>query len=230
MADSVLLRLIDFVLLLPFFFVFSIAIPLIDSQICVPSNWVPLHPKLLIDLKTQYGEKFGDYLFIEKPFFFVGLIWVEIFLLWPLSIVCTYGILTKKQWFQKTCLVAGVSCVTGMVCFRYWNHSLFIVKFFFVTIINIDTQLGLCPLGWIYFLSVFFTNRTMLLILMNSFSEISCHDSWLTEFNFLGLYYDLCCVVWFLLFIRVRYSLKKTCFSFMTSINHPLGLFINLIG
>ncbi|VVA90057.1 unnamed protein product [Arabis nemorensis] len=73
-----------------------------------------IYPKFLTDLKNLYSSEFNDYLFKEKPYFFVGLIWHELVFLWPLSIANVYAILTGKSWFNTTCLLYGSSFVTSM--------------------------------------------------------------------------------------------------------------------
>ncbi|KAI0504991.1 hypothetical protein KFK09_015948 [Dendrobium nobile] len=92
--------------------VLIVAAPLIDGQNCLPAQF--FHP-LLIDLKRWYVEEFGDYLSKEKPHFFVGLVWIEIVLLWPLSIANVYGILARRPWVATTLLMAGVSIITSML-------------------------------------------------------------------------------------------------------------------
>ncbi|KAF6160988.1 hypothetical protein GIB67_007629 [Kingdonia uniflora] len=104
--------LIDTILFLFFLFI-AIVAPLFDAQTCLPSHFFP---DFLIDLKTTYARDNGDYLIAEKPNFFIGLIWLELLVQWPLSIANVYGILQKKSWLQTTCLIYGVCTVTAMVC------------------------------------------------------------------------------------------------------------------
>lgn len=101
---------VDSVILL-FSAVLILAAPLIDGQSCLPTRF--FHPAL-IDLRRWYIEEFGDYLSKEKPHFFVGLAWVEIVLVWPLSIANVYGILARRSWVATTSLMAGVSIITSM--------------------------------------------------------------------------------------------------------------------
>ncbi|VVB07411.1 unnamed protein product [Arabis nemorensis] len=56
-------------------------------------------PAFLVDLNRWYMAEFGDYLSMEKPHFLVGLIWHELLLLWPLSIVNIYAVLAGKSLF-----------------------------------------------------------------------------------------------------------------------------------
>ncbi|KAJ0966126.1 hypothetical protein J5N97_027264 [Dioscorea zingiberensis] len=91
--------------------VLVVAVPLIDAQTCFSSS---LYPAQLVELKRWYAEQYGDYLMKEKPGFFLGLVWVEVLLLWPLSVANVYGILTGKRWAATTSLMAGVSAATSM--------------------------------------------------------------------------------------------------------------------
>ena len=106
-----LLKLIDAVLFV-FFMVIALAAPLIDAQTCLPLS---LFPDLLLDLKNWYAREYGDYLVAEKPDFFVGIVWLELFFQWPLSLLNLYAILAQKPWFNTTCLIYGASCLTSMV-------------------------------------------------------------------------------------------------------------------
>ncbi|KAJ4980593.1 hypothetical protein NE237_031430 [Protea cynaroides] len=104
-------KLVD-VILFFFFLVIAVAAPLIDSQTCLPMH---LFPEFLVDLKSWYARQYEDYLLVEKPDFFVGIIWLELFFQWPLSVANLYAILAKKSWFSTTCLIYGVSTSTSMV-------------------------------------------------------------------------------------------------------------------
>ena len=106
-----LLKLIDAVLFV-FFMVIALAAPLIDAQTCLPLS---LFPDLLVDLKNWYAREYGDYLVAEKPDFFVGIVWLELFFQWPLALLNLYAILAQKPWFNTTCLIYGASCLTSMV-------------------------------------------------------------------------------------------------------------------
>lgn len=106
-----LLKLIDAVLFV-FFMVIALAAPLIDAQTCLPLS---LFPDLLLDLKNWYAREYGDYLVAEKPDFFVGIVWLELFFQWPLALLNLYAILAQKPWFNTTCLIYGASCLTSMV-------------------------------------------------------------------------------------------------------------------
>ncbi|KAF8016683.1 hypothetical protein BT93_H2030 [Corymbia citriodora subsp. variegata] len=106
-----LVKLIDAVLFL-FFLLMAVCAPLFDAQACLPEY---LFPAALLDLSRWYSDRMGDYLVAEKPLFFVGLVWLEILFLWPLSILNLYGILAARPWFGTTCLISGVSVATSMV-------------------------------------------------------------------------------------------------------------------
>ncbi|KAI3412677.1 EXPERA domain-containing protein [Psidium guajava] len=106
-----LVKLIDAILFL-FFLLMAICAPLFDAQACLPET---LFPDVLLELNKWYSSQLGDYLVAEKPLFFVGLVWLEILFLWPLSILNLYGILAAKSWFNTTCLIYGVSVATSMV-------------------------------------------------------------------------------------------------------------------
>ncbi|XP_043688304.1 sigma intracellular receptor 2-like [Telopea speciosissima] len=106
-----LCKLVDAILFL-FFLVIAVVVPLLDSQTCLPMH---LFPDFLIDLSSWYAREYGDYLIVEKPDFFVALVWLELILQWPLSIANLYAILSRKSWFSKTCLIYGVSSTTSMV-------------------------------------------------------------------------------------------------------------------
>ncbi|XP_058220360.1 uncharacterized protein LOC131330701 [Rhododendron vialii] len=108
---GVFVKLID-ALLFFFFTIIAICAPLIDSQACLPAH---LYPKVIVDLTTRYSREFGDYLMVEKPNFFVGLVWLELLFAWPLSLLNLYAILGGRSWFRTTCLVYGVSTLTSMV-------------------------------------------------------------------------------------------------------------------
>ncbi|KAL1362791.1 hypothetical protein HN51_011007 [Arachis hypogaea] len=105
------LNLIDFVLFL-FFLLIAFAAPLIDGQTCLPLTYFP---EFLVQLKQWYTHEYGDYLVSEKPHFFVGLVWLELLFLWPLSLLNLYALFASKPWFNTTCLIYGASLSTSMV-------------------------------------------------------------------------------------------------------------------
>ncbi|XP_021908945.1 transmembrane protein 97 [Carica papaya] len=104
-------KLVDAILLL-FSLVIALAAPLLDAQTCLPTT---IFPDLLVETKQWYSREYGDYLVEEKPNFFVALVWIELLLQWPLSLVNIYGILAGKSWVKSTCLIYGVSTFTSMV-------------------------------------------------------------------------------------------------------------------
>ncbi|CAL5342440.1 hypothetical protein ACSBR2_027677 [Camellia fascicularis] len=105
-----LVKLVDAILFLVFT-VIALAAPLIDGQTCLS---VDLFPKVLVDLKLWYTSEYGDYLFTDKPNFFVGLVWLELLFQWPLCLANLYAILAGKSWFPTTCLIYGASAFTSM--------------------------------------------------------------------------------------------------------------------
>ncbi|KAH9613888.1 hypothetical protein KSS87_005424 [Heliosperma pusillum] len=105
------IKLIDAVLFLSFL-VMAIVVPLFDAQTCLPQEY---YPKVLVDLNSWYSSEYGDYLLVEKPHFFMGLIWMELCVLWPLSIINLYALISGKSWFNTTCLIYGASMTTSMV-------------------------------------------------------------------------------------------------------------------
>ncbi|XP_071700924.1 uncharacterized protein [Rutidosis leptorrhynchoides] len=104
------MKLVDAILFI-FFLIIAIAAPLLDAQTCLPST---IFPDFLIHLKSWYTHEYGDYLVSEKPHFFIGIVWVELVLAWPLSIASLYGIVAGKSWLPTTCLMYGVSTFTSM--------------------------------------------------------------------------------------------------------------------
>ncbi|GFP79541.1 transmembrane protein 97 [Phtheirospermum japonicum] len=108
---GVLCKLVDAVLFI-FFLVIAIFAPLLDAQTCLPNH---LFPPFLLELKSWYAQEYGDYLFSEKPHFFVGLVWVELIFQWPLAVASIYAIAAGKSWLSTTCLLYGASTLTTMV-------------------------------------------------------------------------------------------------------------------
>lgn len=106
-----LLKLTDALLFLVFL-VIALAAPLLDAQTCLPAT---VFPEFLLEVKSWYSREYGDYLFADKPHFFVGLVWLELLFQWPLAVINMYGILASKRWFRTTCLIYGVSLLTSMV-------------------------------------------------------------------------------------------------------------------
>ncbi|PIA27530.1 hypothetical protein AQUCO_07700064v1 [Aquilegia coerulea] len=106
-----LTKLVDAILLVYFLFMTVVTI-LFDAQVCLPSF---LYPDFLVELSSWYTREYGDYLFVEKPSFFLGTVYVELFVQWPLSIANVYAIVANKSWYNTTCLIQGVSTFTNMV-------------------------------------------------------------------------------------------------------------------
>ena len=113
------LKLFDSVLFV-FFLVHALAPPLISAQLLLPQT---LFPNIFIHLKNKYITHSGDYLMADLPPFFVGLLWLELLLQWPLTLLNLYAIPTSKSWLHTTCLIYGVSLFSAMV--SYFSLSLF---------------------------------------------------------------------------------------------------------
>ncbi|KAA0044755.1 transmembrane protein 97-like [Cucumis melo var. makuwa] len=94
-----------------FFLVHALAPPLIGAQLLLPQT---LFPDILIHFKNQYITHSGDYLMAEPPPFFIGLLWLELLLQWPLTLLNLYAISTAKSWLHTTCLIYGVSLFSAM--------------------------------------------------------------------------------------------------------------------
>ncbi|XP_050209255.1 uncharacterized protein LOC126659965 isoform X1 [Mercurialis annua] len=108
---GVLLKIVDALLLMNYV-VMAFATPLIDSQTCLPAE---MFPEKLIKLRSWYTQGCGDFLYEEKPTFFVAMVWTEMIFHWPLVLLNIYAMLTSKPWFQTTCLIYGTSIATSMV-------------------------------------------------------------------------------------------------------------------
>ncbi|KAK4286256.1 hypothetical protein QN277_002837 [Acacia crassicarpa] len=104
------LKLIDAILFLYFVLIAMVA-PLVDAQTCLPSKYFP---EALLKFRTWYSHEYQDYLIMEKPLFFVGLVWLELIFQWPIALMNIYGILASKSWFNTTCLIFGVSVFASM--------------------------------------------------------------------------------------------------------------------
>ncbi|KAI3853495.1 hypothetical protein MKW92_053444 [Papaver armeniacum] len=96
-------------ILLIYFPLMVIKAPLLDLYMFLPAT--SSYGNLLFHFYTWYG----DYLKLEKPHFYVGIVWLELLVKWPLCIANFYGLLNEKSWVKTTCLIYGVSTVTVMV-------------------------------------------------------------------------------------------------------------------
>ncbi|KAF7823131.1 transmembrane protein 97-like [Senna tora] len=103
-------KLIDAILLL-YFVVIALVVPLIDGQTCLPQHYFP---DMVVNLRTWYSHEYEDYLMLEKPHFFGGLAWLELLFQWPIALANLYAILAGKPWFNTTCLIYGVSVSASM--------------------------------------------------------------------------------------------------------------------
>ncbi|KAL9224345.1 hypothetical protein vseg_000389 [Gypsophila vaccaria] len=105
------LKLVDAILFL-FFLLKATGGPIFDALFCIPQVY---HPTFLVNIRSFYVTEFGDYMVLDKPYFYVGLAWVELCILWPLSVINLFGLVCGKSWFKTTCLVHGVTLTTIMV-------------------------------------------------------------------------------------------------------------------
>lgn len=105
------MKVIDAVLSL-FFILIAIGVPLFAAQLVVPQEY---YPKSLVDLHSWFTNYFGHYLFVEKPNFYKGLAWLELFVTCPLSLINLFALLSAKSWFKTTCLIYGSVFTTSMV-------------------------------------------------------------------------------------------------------------------
>ncbi|KAL5978342.1 hypothetical protein ACLOJK_029459 [Asimina triloba] len=105
------LKMVDAVILLPYFLAVAVIAPLFDSQSCLPPH---LYPQSFVNLTSWYVREYGDYFMAEKPPFFVGAVWLEILFQWPLALANIFGIIAAKSWYRTTCLMYGVSTCSGM--------------------------------------------------------------------------------------------------------------------
>ncbi|KAF3784616.1 Transmembrane protein [Nymphaea thermarum] len=110
-ASSCPMVLVLDVILFAFFLVLIVCAPLLDAQAALPFT---LFPDPLLRVASWYKDRFGDYLASERPFFFVGLVWHELFFIWPLAIANAYAMLARRSWFNTTCLILGSSLLTSM--------------------------------------------------------------------------------------------------------------------
>ncbi|XP_022775737.1 sigma intracellular receptor 2-like [Durio zibethinus] len=110
MGGADLCKVVDSILLLMFVLI-SVAAPLVDSQTCLPET---IYPDLLVRIYKWYAAEFQHFLLVEKPHFFVALVWLELVFQWPLALLNVYGMLASKPWFNTTCLIFGASFITSL--------------------------------------------------------------------------------------------------------------------
>ncbi|KAL8160083.1 hypothetical protein V2J09_001620 [Rumex salicifolius] len=115
----IVVKLIDLALFLFFLFT-AIVAPLLDSQKVLPPEY---YPKQLLDLNAWYANEYGDYLVSDNPHFFVGVIWNELLVIWPLAIANLVGIISGKSWFNTTCLIFGANCFGSMLLYSGRSES-----------------------------------------------------------------------------------------------------------
>ena len=112
-ALNLIMKLANAISLL-FILIIALEAPTIGAQIILP---VYLFPELLTDFTKWYAGEFGNYLIADKPFFILGIAWVQLLVNWPLSILSLYALIAKKHWFNTTCLALGFSFLSAMVFF-----------------------------------------------------------------------------------------------------------------
>ncbi|KAJ6797605.1 transmembrane protein 97 [Iris pallida] len=88
-----------------------LTVPLVDSQCALPAS---LYPDQLVRLKRFFEATYDDYMFEENTPFFVGIVWMEIFFLWPLCLANIYGLVRRKSWVGTTLVMVGVAVGTAM--------------------------------------------------------------------------------------------------------------------
>ncbi|XP_048562023.1 sigma intracellular receptor 2-like [Triticum urartu] len=92
-----------------FSLIMAVAAPLFDSQVVLPRD---LYPAPLVDIHRWFAVAFGHYLVADPPPFFLGLVWLDLALLWPVCVANLYGILARRRWSATTSLMAGVYMLT----------------------------------------------------------------------------------------------------------------------
>ncbi|XP_028754534.1 uncharacterized protein LOC114714004 isoform X1 [Neltuma alba] len=106
-----LVKLIDPILMF-FWVILLIVVPFLDTQIFIP---VKYYPRFLIQLNEWLVRESGHYLMIEKPYFFMGIVFHDFAYQTPLVICNFYGLLTSKPWLRTTLLIYGGSLTASLV-------------------------------------------------------------------------------------------------------------------
>ncbi|XP_022775736.1 sigma intracellular receptor 2-like [Durio zibethinus] len=102
-------KVVDLILLLTFLAI-SVVAPFLDSQTFLPQS---MFPDFLVRFYKWYAIENQDYLLLEKPHFFIALMKLELFFVWPLALLNIYGLLTSKPWFNTSCLIFGAALITS---------------------------------------------------------------------------------------------------------------------
>ncbi|KAE8657389.1 hypothetical protein F3Y22_tig00116995pilonHSYRG00020 [Hibiscus syriacus] len=97
-------QVVNALLLLEFFSI------LVIVPLDIPESILPYHLNPLYRFYTTISR---DYLVLDKPPFFMALMMLELFYLFPLAVLNIYGMLTAKPWFNSTCLLFGASLITS---------------------------------------------------------------------------------------------------------------------
>jgi len=70
-------------------------------------------------LLPWYKIKVGEYLATQKPAWFIGIVWLEVFFLWPLSVLNLYALVKRPHppphWFRFTSLIYGASYAASLI-------------------------------------------------------------------------------------------------------------------
>ncbi|XP_028783989.1 uncharacterized protein LOC114740041 [Neltuma alba] len=106
-----LVKVIDPILMF-FWVTLILGVPALDTQVFIPREY---YPRFLVQLNDWFLRYSGHYLMIEKPYFFVGIVFHEIAYQMPLVIGNFYGLLTSKPWLRTTLLIYGGSMTASMV-------------------------------------------------------------------------------------------------------------------
>ncbi|GMI99834.1 hypothetical protein like AT1G05210 [Hibiscus trionum] len=76
----------------------------------IPDSVVPYDRNPFYKFYTAVSQ---DYLVLERPPFFMALMMLELFYLFPLAVLNIYGLLAGKPWFNSTCLIFGSSIIAS---------------------------------------------------------------------------------------------------------------------
>lgn len=85
---------------------------LVDAQVLFPARF---YPQALQSLLKWYVGFSGDYLVRDRPPFFKGLVFAEVFFQLPLVIANAYAFYHGTRWARMTGLIYGVHTATTMI-------------------------------------------------------------------------------------------------------------------
>ncbi|GJM95456.1 hypothetical protein PR202_ga12194 [Eleusine coracana subsp. coracana] len=90
----------------------TVAVPLIDSQVVLPTG---LYPASFVRVNRWFAAEFDHYLLADPPPFFRDLIWLLLTFLWPVCIANLYAVITRRcRLIATSSLMAGVFMLTYM--------------------------------------------------------------------------------------------------------------------